>query len=330
MDEARQPTEWQLIERFTNPSAGIGDDCAVVSKNETTDWLITTDTILEGVHFEREWMDLASLGRKALLSCVSDIAAMGGAATFYLVSMALPPSVTLADVEHIRYGMRVVERDTGITLIGGNTARCPHGFSLTLTAIGEIPKGTALVRTGAREGDVLYVTGTFGSAALGVAALRAGCLSPRAQVFVDRYRVPPLRLQVGQWLRTSGCVTSMIDISDGLVADVGHIARASGVGFIINEHKVPVDSHFYDVADFLSLDAIHLKLSGGEDYELAFTVAREKVDTFEVLCADKRGSWLFPFTRIGNMTHHQEGKVIHDSDGKVLSLSVQGFDHFAS
>lgn len=319
-----KPSEGDIIALFAAAGSasqlalGGGDDCAVIAKDATTDWLVTTDALYEGVHFRRDWTDLETLGSKAVLVNASDIAAMGGEARFYLVSVGLPRG-DREDAAAIARGMQRVASEAGVVLIGGDTCRSESGLVITITMIGDVEKGAAVRRHGAKPGDAIYVSGTLGSSALGLVCLQRGKTDAAAQPFIARHHLPPPRLALGKRLRETGCVTSMIDVSDGLISDLGHIAIASRVGFTIEADRLPHDPGFTPLAASLGCDTLSLLATGGEDYELAFTVCAEHVTRFE-----KEKS----VTRIGTIVADEQQRVVLGTNGKAVTLKKIGFDHF--
>lgn len=326
--------EFELIRMMTEGAPvsagglvkGVGDDCAVIAGPGEKDWLATCDALIEGVHFRREWCDLKTLGRKALAVNLSDIAAMGGAPRFYLVAVGLEPDGA-ADIALPLYeGIRGLASEHGAALIGGDTVASPEGLIISIAAIGEVEKGRCILRSGAQAGDAIFVTGAFGSSAMGLACLKAGRSGAEFAKFVRRHADPSPRIAEGRWIAATGMATAMIDVSDGLVADLAHICEASGVGFEIEAPAVPTDEGFGEAARGLGLDPLELALSGGEDYELCFTIAESRIRDFE---AAAKGCRLgCPLTRIGRIVADREARRIIGPDGRALDLPAGGFDHF--
>lgn len=309
------PTEFQLIERFLAPFGrnaghvvvGPGDDCAVLRCSPGTELCVTTDALVEGVHFHPALFSDADVGHKALAVNLSDIAAMGAVPRWFVCSLACRPE-DAPRVPRIARGMAALAARAKVLIVGGNFSRADT-LSIHITAGGEVPKGTALTRSGARAGDLLYVTGTFGDAALAL-ALRS--IERKAQAVLTRQLRPEPRLKVGEIARRHA--HAAIDVSDGLLQDLGHVCEASGVGARIDAHLVPVSRTFKDVAANLDL-----ALSGGEDYELAVCVPPAKAAAFEKACraAGER------VHRIGEMVKGR--KVVVDNAPHLRSW---GFDHF--
>ena len=328
-------TEFELINLLTEGCAkqapdlacGVGDDCAVVAGPAGRDWLITTDLLLQGVHFELGWSDPRSLGKKALSVNLSDIAAMGGAPRFWLASIALPGGMRPESLQDLYRGMHDAAKESGALLIGGDTSSSPGGLMISITAIGQARSSGSIRRSGARPGDAIYVTGMLGGAALGLNCLRSEECGEDTAPFIARHIDPAPRVELGEALAGCGMLTSMIDVSDGLMADLGHIAEASGVGFTVNEPSVPREGTLGRIACRLGVDALALVLGGGEDYELAFTVAADGVPEFEsnVLSGlPEPGA-----VRIGTVEGNVAMRAVLTADGSVVDTAVGGFDHFA-
>lgn len=292
---------------------GPGDDCAVVAAGRRR-WLVTTDALVEGVHFRRAWMTPAQIGRKAYLVNASDIAAMGGAPRFCLLSVGVPADFPHRDLTAIHRGITAAAGATGAAVVGGNLARAAELF-VSITLIGDAPARPVL-RAGARPGDGLYVTGALGAAALGLRRLRADAHARGS--FVHRFREPAPRLRAGALLARARVASAMIDISDGLLQDLGHLCAASNVGAELERDRLPC-------AAAVRRQGIDLALCGGEDYELLFAVRPRQRARLERLLP-RLGC---PVTRIGVARPPRDGLRIVDQRGGRLPLPVGGFDHFA-
>jgi len=281
--------EFRLIERLAaigrrDGSArvvlGIGDDAAAVDAGGGDLLLATCDSQIEGIHFLSSRISPDQLGRRTAAVNLSDVAAMGGCPRWALVSIAAPGDRLVEDLEALYLAMTEELEAAGAVLIGGNTARSPGGLSVDMTLLGQAPRGGLLTRHGARVGDLLCVTGSLGGAAAGLAALEAGLTIDRAgeaavKIAISRHLTPTPRLAVGRALADSGAVSSCIDVSDGLVADAGHVAERSGVGIRLDSRLVPICPAATAVARLLQggADPMAWALRGGDDYELAFTAA---------------------------------------------------------
>lgn len=324
--------EFDLIELFRSRCArvradvtlGIGDDAAVVAVPAGCELVVCTDTLVAGVHFPLH-TQAADIGWKALAVNLSDLAAMGATPAWATLALTLPDA-NRAFVEHFASGFAELAEQHALALIGGDTTRGP--LTASVTAFGFVPIGMALRRDGARVGDAVLVTGTMGDAAAGL-----GCVgeqerdtaivpsAPESARIALRARLdrPQPRIAVGERLR--GRASACIDVSDGLVADLGHIAAASGVGIEIELARVPASEAFRAAvaADRQST----LQLAGGDDYELAFTIAEADV---EAALAALRASGL-PTTRIGRVVRGSGVRVL-DRDGNPMDLPRRGWEHF--
>jgi thiamine-monophosphate kinase len=251
---------------------------------------------------------------------------MGGRPLYYLVSVGIPEKFPVKDVELIFDGMAQVANDFRMSLIGGDTCRSLKGFLLSLTVIGEVDHAKCVYRKGASVGDAVYVTGTFGGSALGLACLEKNMRSLETREFIKLHDDPVPRVATGAWLSASTCVSAMIDVSDGLAQDLGHIAEESGVGMTIFADKVPVPAGFEAASARCGKDRLLLALGGGEDYELAFTVRGGKIELFEKMLKVMLPTFRHEVTRIGEVT---DGAGIHvvDAKGDEIPLPVKGFEH---
>ena len=328
----------RAVSRSAGALHGIGDDAAVLSLGPGA-VLATVDLLLEGVHFERGWGRPRELGRKTLAVNLSDIAAMGGEPLFALLGLGLPANeVALAEIEAFLAGLEEEAAAAGVTLVGGDTCRSRSGLVLSLTLVGRaVPPGPVL-RSGARSGESLYVTGRLGGAAAGLLALARG-LRPDAgwpgalprpawlgeqeeaavRDAMARHLAPAPRLAAGRAL--TGLASAMIDVSDGVASDAGHLCRESGVAAVLTADRIPIHPGAQVLARLLGQDPLALALSGGEDYELLFTAA---MDPAPALAAAAPGLEL---SRIGEMVTGAPELRLRDQDGTAVPLRP-GFDHF--
>lgn len=305
--------EFGLIRRFLsklsfktrNVVVGPGDDCAVIRVSGKRYLLVTTDMLIEGVHFRRDWMTPSVIGEKAMLVNLSDIAAMGGNPRFALISVGLPRSFSVSEADRLFLGIKKVARENGVAVIGGDT-NASHRLVINVVMIGEAEGGRVLTRSGAREGDSIYVTGTLGDAALALQARRP--------------LLPPCRIPVGKKLARNRSVHSLIDLSDGLAGDLRHILEESGVGAEVDIEKVPVSPGFFEKARRLGRDADLLKLAGGEDYELLWTASPG--------AGMPRKINGVPVAKIGTILPKGAGLRLIDSRGKRFRKKISGFRHF--
>jgi thiamine-monophosphate kinase len=304
---------------------GIGDDAAAVSWGGET-LLLTTDALLEGVHFRRSTATLRDVGAKAIAVNVSDIAAMGGEPRYALLTLALPPSLAVADVDELYAGIQDMAREHGVSVVGGDTCAAPGGVVLSVTLVGRVA-GAPLLRSGARPGDALLVTGTLGASAAGLAVLERGegALPPAVIAAVLRsHRVPTPRVAEGRLIQASGWASAMIDLSDGLVTDLGHVAAESRVGARVDVDALPVSEATRTVARALGVDPLGWALSGGEDFELLFAAESDHAADLARLVTDRSGT---PVHRIGEVRPADEGVRFVDRGGRPYAVKP-GFDHF--
>ncbi len=297
---------------------GLRDDAAVLAPSDGAELVVTTDTIVAGVHYLGDEPP-GLIAAKLLRVSLSDLAAMGAAPRAYTLNIALPSAVDDTWVAAFAAGLAADQDRYGIVLIGGDSVTTPGPTTLTVTGFGEVPVGGALRRDGAKPGDVIFVSGTIGDAALGLLAARGRLAVPGAAALMDRYRLPLPRLDLGQNLR--GLVHAATDISDGLVADLGHIAAVSRVAARIDVEAVPLS---VAARAALATDArlIETILTGGDDYELVFTVPRSSAKRLAAL-ADEID---LPLTAIGDI-QEGAGVMVFDAAGAALPLSRAGYAH---
>lgn len=267
--------EFDLIERIVAPAAqgpavglGPGDDAAVV-RLAGPDLVITTDVLVEGVHFRRTWSQAADIGRKTVAVNVADVEAMGARPVGVVVALAAPADLPTSWLDELADGIRTECTTAGVSLVGGDLSAAPQ-VVLTATAFGDLDGRAPVTRTGARPGDVVAIRGRLGWAAAGLAALGRGFRSPRAAV--EAQRVPQVPYGAGALAAAAGA-SAMIDVSDGLLADVGHIAAGSGVVCDLRSEAFPVPDPVAAVASATGADPLALILCGGEDHALAATFA---------------------------------------------------------
>ena len=297
---------------------GIGDDCAALSLPGMT--LLTTDTMIEDVHFRRAWTTFALLGEKAFAVNASDIAAMGGEPTFALLSLSVPQDTEVEDLDEFFCGFLAAAESCGASLIGGNMSSAPC-LMITVTLLGTAQQGI-ITRSGARVGDDVYVTGFVGDGALGLRVLQDGTANRYTEDVKTRFLCPTARLAVSRTLAHQQIVSAMIDISDGLLQDLSHICEASRVGAVIDASALPLSSYYQAIVGEKEwLEA----LTGGEDYELLFTATSAHRAAI-VQVAQESGCLI---SRIGKVVPAAAGLSVLDSDGaEYMPAHSRGFDHF--
>jgi thiamine-monophosphate kinase len=295
-------------------SVGIGDDCAVLRLPPRHEVLVTTDFSLEGVHFRREWHTAASIGHRCLARGLSDIAAMGGEPRAAFLSLALPAKLPQAWVDGFLRGLLRLAGRFEVGLAGGDTAQSPAGVLADVIVLGSVPQGKAILRSGARPGDRIYVTGALGGAA---AVLRKMMARPRRKLEpanFPQHFFPEPRVQLGRYLREKGLASAMIDISDGLSTDLAHLCEQSGVGAEIQGGAIPKAVIGKPAKQVDSRLALH----GGEDYELLFTVPPRKNLPSRIAGV--------PITWIGGITGGRR-ILLRDEEG-TREFRPQGWEHF--
>ena len=307
--------------RFRNREivVGIGDDCAVVHLPRGHQALITTDLSLEGVHFRRDWQSPECIGHRCLVRGLSDIAAMGGQPIAAFLSLALPQDLPQKWVDRFLAGLLKLARRHRVALAGGDTAQSPGGVLADIVVLGSVERGRALLRSGARVGDQVYVTGELGESAAALERLSA-CAIQKRDVF------PEPRLKVGRWLQSKGIASAMIDISDGLSTDLSHICDESGVGARIDAETIPIDgsvlrsdkSHKKELRAPASGIGLDLVLHGGEDYELLFTAPKSKRVPSRIAGVQ--------IARIGEIVRGRKMHLVRN--GRKAVLRPTGWEHF--
>ena len=294
---------------------GIGDDCAVLRLRHGHDPLLTTDFSLEGIHFRRDWHPPESVGHRVLARGLSDIAAMGGGPVAAFLSLALPRDLAQAWVERFLSGLLGLARKYGVRLAGGDTAESPDGILADIVVVGCAPDGKAVLRSGARPGDRIFVSGELGGSAAGVEGMRARPRKKLRPQDYPRHFYPEPRVELGRILREKGLATAMIDLSDGLSTDLAHILEESGVGAEIESELIP-RARVGRPAHEVGLD---LALHGGEDYELLFTSPRGKRVPRQIAGV--------PLTLIGHITRGRKVFLVNQhSVGH--ELIPRGWEHF--
>lgn len=293
---------------------GIGDDCAVLRLFGERDSLITTDFTLEGIHFRRDWHPAESVGHRCLARGLSDIAAMGGEPVAIFLSLALPRDLSQSWVGRFVRSLVSLAEKVGAPLSGGDTAESPNGILADIIVVGAVPKGKAILRSGARPGDRIFVSGELGGSAAAVLQMRT---NPKKKLNPRDYRrhfYPEPRIELGRILREKGLATAMIDTSDGLSTDLAHICEESGVGAEVDAVLIP-RARVGKPAREVDLD---LALHGGEDYELLFTAPPGKRVPAQIAGV--------ALTQIGEITRSR-GILVRDRR-VAYELHPRGWEHF--
>jgi len=341
-----QPKEKEII-------IGIGDDCAVLQGAQGNYLLVTTDMLIEDVHFSRLYSSFQQIGQKALIVNISDIAAMGGKPKFAFISVALPPYLSLENFDELSLGITETAKKHSISIVGGDTNAGTgylnssskneplkeqySGVVINITLLGEIHPKNVITRRGARQGDLIVITGHVGDSSAGLDLLRSVKSSSANKSTIDvsrihyqqainRHRVPIIRLAEAQLISQNHLATAMIDVSDGVVGDLRHICQQSKVGAVLWSEHIPLSNAVQDIARLFHKQPLSYGLSGGEDYELLFTCPPDRMDEAKRLIKQSMGT---PLSIIGEITHKEKGIRLIDSKGNSLPAPEEsGFDHF--
>jgi len=323
-------SEFHLIDRLSHTLhsvgpevvCGIGDDCAVVHKGNGLLELLTTDTLVEGIHFDPKYFTPFEVGKKAFAVSLSDIAAMGGTPKHALISLGISQKISESWILDFYAGMDQMAREFNVSIVGGNITRLPKSFFVSVTLTGEVEKGKCKFRKGAQVGDSIYVTGAIGSSAVGLCLLKKG--KTKESPFIRAHKTPSPELAAGRFLSGETGVTAMIDISDGLVADLKHLFEASpGVSAEILFGDIPTEKGIEILIKENKLSLHEVVLSGGEDYQLLFTV-KSTAEAALLERAKKKG---LHFYRIGTLGEGEKEVKILDSMGQEIKGKWEGFDH---
>lgn len=331
--------EFGLINRLTDnielkvPSSklGVGDDAAVIDRGNDKLEVVTTDMLVEGVHFDMSYMPLKHLGYKAIAVNVSDIAAMNAIPEQVTVSIAISNRFSVEALEELYEGMKIACSTYGVDLIGGDTTSSLSGVVISITAIGVTSSKKLALRSGAQPGDMICVTGDLGGAYLGLQVLEREkqvyladeSMTPRLdenEYQVLRLLKPEARMDVIHAFADEDFVpSSMIDVSDGLASELFHIANKSNVGIEIWDEPLPIDNSTYELSVQFNIDPATCALNGGEDYELLFTCSPDEYEKIKKLP---------DVTAIGEVKTKDNGLKFITKKGNVFDLQAQGWDHF--
>ncbi len=330
--------EFGLIEHLTrsfpvrngSTHRGVGDDCAVINYGKDRETLVTTDLLLEGIHFDLTYVPLMHLGYKAIVVNLSDVYAMNGTPRQVTVSLGISKRFTLEHIEQLYEGMRIACEHYGVDLVGGDTSASVTGLIISVTCLGEAAKEDIVYRSGARDTDLICVSGNLGAAYMGLQLLeRERRVSAEMkdkdfqpdfsgkEYIIERQLKPEARHDVIEEMRELGIrPTAMMDVSDGLSSELLHICKDSGVGCRVYEERIPLDYQTAAMAEELNMNVTTCALNGGEDYELLFTVPLTDKDAIEKI-EDVRV--------IGYITKENLGKMLICRDGSEFELKAQGW-----
>ncbi|MEK6598970.1 MAG: thiamine-phosphate kinase [Deltaproteobacteria bacterium] len=306
---------------------GIGDDASVTIQDDSQYLLCTTDTLVEDIHFSLQYTPYYNLGRKAVSISLSDIAAMGGTPMFLFTSIILPPATPIDFINLLYKGIKEKALEFDVALIGGNTSASSDKIIINTTILGEVPKDQVIFRKGASVGNGIYITGRLGDSSLGLKMWKKKDKKTVTDPFLKDAMLahidPSPRVKEGRAIAKKKLATSMIDVSDGLISDLRHIAEESRVGAQIWLKKLPLSTGLKKWLSDHPQD-IALALSGGEDYELLFTAPKGNAPQIDALSSELD----IPITQIGEIVPEGCGITVLDEKGDIFHLATEGFEHF--
>jgi thiamine-monophosphate kinase len=305
----------------------IGDDTAAIKPREGYELLVTCDCLVEGRHYLPELINPTDLGRRAMVVNISDIGAMGGLPLYSLVSLGLREDILIEDIESMYRGFLMELNPFGASIIGGNITKTESTNFIDITMVGEVERGKLMRRSSAEVGDAICVTGYPGQAVAGLELLKRSrsLQDMKDHPLVEAYNTPKHRASEGHAVANSGYAKSMIDTSDGLLADLGHICEESHVGADIIKENLPFSQALSQAASQLNCDPYDLILSDSDDYELILTCAPDQVENVRSIIADIND---IPVTAIGRITEAKEGIHLLLPDGRKKPVTPSGWDHF--
>lgn len=317
--------------RNSSSVKGIGDDAAILKFDSDSQVVVSTDMLIEGVHFDLSYTPLKHLGYKSVVVNVSDIYAMNAQPRQITVSLAISSKFSIEAIEEIYAGILLASEVYGVDVVGGDTTSSQHGLAISITALGEVKEGSAITRDGAKENDLIIATGDYGGAYMGLQILNrekdVWKTNPDIQPDLDgndyileRQLKPEARKDIISLLAQLGVKpTSMIDVSDGLASEIKHLCKNSDVGASVYEDKLPIDPTTFSTARSFNLDPVTIALNGGEDYELLFTI---KQDDYDKIKGNPH------LTAIGHITEKSSGINLITNSGNQIELKAQGWDSF--
>lgn len=303
---------------------GIGDDGAALKIAPGKLVLFTLDTLVENTHFKWDYASPGEVGWKALAVNISDIAAMGGIPTYCVVGLGLSGTFKIDLVDGLYKGLKEIAARYGIGVVGGDVVRSSE-FFISVCLLGEVAGGDICPRSGAKVGDLIFVTGELGAAAAGLICLNAvhvNLASRKREFLVQKHLRPSPRLKEGQWIAAKRLATAMIDVSDGLISDLFRIREESRVGAVLWEERIPVALPARELARSIGKSPLDWALHGGEDYELLFTASSDKKELLEQE-AD------FPVSCIGEVLEWGKGMVLKNGEGRLVRIEERGYNHLA-
>ena len=349
----KQIGEFGLIDRIktiVEPSspalaAGIGDDAAAFRTSSDRLTLVTTDVLIEGVHFDLKYFTFLQLGWRALAVNLSDIAAMGGRPKYAVLALGLPEKMDVESVEEFYRGGNELCDKFQTAIIGGDTTHSPDRLFISVTLLGEVEEEKLTLRSAAKVGDAVLVTGSLGAAQAGLNLLKSNNIPPfkggskggvsstssglatADGILTEKHLRPQPRIAEARFLVEHFPIHAMIDISDGLASEINHICKQSRVGALLNTDDIPINSATREAAALFKEQPLDYALNGGEDFELLFTTPAECADELQSKFREKFG---FDCSRIGTIKSHDKGICLQSSDGKQVPITAKGYEHFSA
>lgn len=304
-----------------NVVIGIGDDAAVLIPEKDKLQLVSTDMLIEGVHFDLSFITPFELGYKALAVNLSDIAAMGGYPKQVVVAVAIPKQLSAEWLVELYRGMKSIAKDFSVNIVGGDTVSSQNDLVINVTAIGEVAETNLQRRSTAEIGDLVVVTGFLGDSAAGLSCLQQG-ISDKvfAKPLIKAHHLPLPQVDIAKII--APLATAMNDISDGLASEANEIAAASGVNILLNEASLPLSSQLVAAANCLAVDPLEWALYGGEDYQLVFTIKKAQYDKIQ------QEQLLHKLTVVGRVTETGKGVSLLNKTGKIVKIAAKGYNHF--
>ena len=301
----------------------IGDDCCVFRTPENKVILLTTDMLVEDIHFLRDSITPRELGRKSLAVNISDIAAMGGTPGEAVISIGIPATIEVEYLDELYGGMKSIAREFGVNLLGGDTTSSPKHLVINIALVGWATEDEVLYRSGAKEGDVIFLTGEVGSSAAGLDLILTQKKFSRRDALLKAHVNPTPQIREGRVIAELKIAHSLIDVSDGVASDLGHICEESKVGAVLEESAIPVTETFRNYCNEFGLECEKLMLHVGEDYVLLGTVPAQAANKLK-FALESAGCRFYP---VGSIVKG-EGIILKGPNGRSRKIAASGFDHF--
>ena len=322
----------RLSEKFKNitipPELGIGDDCAIIPKDDTHDYVVTTDMLVENIHFIHSKITPFELGYKTLAVNISDIAAMGAKPLYSFLSVAIPVSIEVEYLDQLLEGYKHISEKYNVLLMGGDTTRSEKNLTLSVTVIGIIEKNKARLRSMAQKDDIICVTGFLGDSGAGLKIILDNIpLSDEVEYLLKCHNCPEPAVNEGIWLANQAGVNAMMDISDGIASDLKHILKASQKSAVIELNNLPISPQLQSVANKYGFNVIEHASSSGEDYKLLLTVAKNRFSDISKEFKNKFGNDLFA---IGNIIENNSENIFWQKNGMKIDEFKRGYNHFTN